>query len=55
MHVRIGNFVKEGDMLATLYGQDSRKLEEAETILKEAVRISSEPVRTPKLIKKTIR
>lgn len=26
MHVRIGNFVKEGDVLATLYGADSRRL-----------------------------
>ena len=55
MHVRIGNFVKDGDVLATLYGAEANRLEEAETILKEAVRISSEPVSPPKLIKKTIR
>ena len=54
MHVRIGNFVKEGDVLATLYGADSRRLEEAETILEAAIRISSEPVAPPKLIKKII-
>lgn len=54
MHIRIGNFVKEGDVLATLYGADSRRLEEAETILEAAVRISSEPAAPPKLIKKII-
>lgn len=54
MHVRIGNFVKEGDVLATLYGADSRRLEEAETIMKAAIRISSEPVAPPKLIRKII-
>lgn len=54
MHVRIGNFVKEGDVLATLYGADSRRLEEAETILEAAIRISSEPAAPPKLIKKII-
>lgn len=54
MHVRIGNFVKEGDVLATLYGADSRRLEEAETILEAAIRISTEPAEPPKLIKKII-
>lgn len=54
MHVRIGNFVKEGDVLATLYGADSRRLEEAETILEAVIRISSEPAAPPKLIKKII-
>lgn len=54
MHVRIGNFVKEGDVLATLYGADSRRLEEAETIIEAAVRFSSEPAAPPKLIKKII-
>lgn len=54
MHVRIGNFVKEGDVLATLYGADARRLEEAETILEAAVRISTEPAEPPKLIKKII-
>ena len=54
MHVRIGNFVKEGDMLATLYGADSRRLEETETIMKAAIRISSEPAASPKLIQKII-
>lgn len=54
MHVRIGNFVKEGDVLATLYGADSRRLEEAETIIEAAVRISTEPAEPPKLIKKII-
>lgn len=54
MHVRIGDFVKEGDVLATLYGADSRRLEEAETILEAAIRISAEPVAPPKLIQKII-
>lgn len=54
MHVRIGNFVKEGDVLATLYGADSRRLEEAETIMEAAIRISSEPAEPPKLIRKII-
>ena len=54
MHVRIGNFVKEGDVLATLYGADSRRLEEAETILEAAIRISAEPTAPPKLIQKII-
>ena len=54
MHVRIGNFVKEGDVLATLYGADSRRLEEAETIIEAAVRFSSETAAPPKLIKKII-
>lgn len=54
MHVRIGDFVKEGDVLATLYGADSRRLEEAETILEAAIRISAEPTAPPKLIQKII-
>lgn len=54
MHVRIGDAVQEGDVLATLYGADSRRLEEAETILEVAIRISSEPAAPPKLIKKII-
>lgn len=54
MHVRIGDFVKEGDVLATLYGADSRRLEEAETILEAAIRISAEPATPPKLIQKII-
>ena len=54
MHVRIGNFVKEGDVLATLYGADSRRLEEAETIMEAAIRISAEPTAPPKLIQKII-
>lgn len=54
MHVRIGNFVKEGDVLATLYGADSRRLEEAEIIMEAAIRISAEPTAPPKLIKKII-
>lgn len=54
MHVRIGNFVKEGDVLATLYGADSRRLEEAEIIMEAAIRISAEPTAPPKLIQKII-
>lgn len=54
MHVRIGNFVKEGDVLATLYGADSRRLEEAKIIMEAAIRISAEPTALPKLIQKII-
>lgn len=54
MHVRIGNCVKEGDVLATLYGADSRRLEEAEIIMEAAIRISAEPTAPPKLIQKII-
>lgn len=54
MHVRIGDAVQEGDVLATLYGADSRRLEEAETIIEAAVRFSSEPAAPTKLIKKII-
>ena len=54
MHVRIGNFVKEGDVLATLYGADSRRLEEAEIIMEAAIRIAAEPAAPPKLIQKII-
>lgn len=54
MHMRIGNFVKEGDVLATLYGADSRRLEEAEIIMEAAIRISAEPTAPPKLIQKII-
>lgn len=54
MHVRIGDSVQEGDVLATLYGDDSRRLEEAETIMKAAIRISSEPAAPTKLIQKII-
>lgn len=54
MHVRIGNSVQEGDVLATLYGADSRRLEEVETIMEAAIRISSEPAEPPKLIRKII-
>lgn len=54
MHVRIGDSVQEGDVLATLYGADSRRLEEAETIMEAAIRISAEPATPPKLIRKII-
>lgn len=54
MHVRIGDFVKEGDVLATLYGADSRRLEEAKIIMEAAIRISAEPTAPPKLIQKII-
>lgn len=54
MHVRIGDFVQEGDVLATLYGADSRRLEEAEIIMEAAIRISAEPATPPKLIQKII-
>ena len=54
MHVRIGDSVQEGDVLATLYGADSRRLEEAEIIMEAAIRISAEPVAPPKLIRKII-
>lgn len=54
MHVRIGDSVQEGDVLATLYGADSRRLEEAEIIMEAAIRISAEPATPPKLIQKII-
>ena len=54
MYVRIGDSVQEGDVLATLYGADSRRLEEAEIILEAAIRISAEPATPPKLIQKII-
>lgn len=54
MHVRIGDSVQEGDVLATLYGADSRRLEDAEIIMEEAIRISAEPAAPPKLIQKII-
>ncbi len=54
MHVRIGDSVQEGDVLATLYGADSRRLEEAEIIMEAAIRISAEPAAPPKLIQKII-
>lgn len=54
MHVRIGDSVQEGDVLATLYGADSRRLEEAEIIMEAAIRISAEPAEPPKLIQKII-
>ena len=54
MHVRIGDSVQEGDVLATLYGADSRRLEEAEIIMEAAIRISAESAAPPKLIQKII-
>ncbi len=54
MYVRIGDSVQEGDVLATLYGADSRRLEEAEIIMEAAIRISAEPATPPKLIRKII-
>lgn len=54
MHVRVGDSVQEGDVLATLYGADSRRLEEAEIIMEAAIRISAEPTAPPKLIHKII-
>ena len=54
MHVRIGDSVQEGDVLATLYGADSRCLEEAEIIMEAAILISAEPAAPPKLIQKII-
>lgn len=54
MHVRIGDSVQEGDVLATLYGADSRRLEEAEIIMEAAIRISAEPAAPPNLIQKIV-
>ena len=50
MHVRIGDYVKEGEPLATFYVNDATHLKEAEAQFLQAVSIVSERVQPPALI-----
>lgn len=47
---RLGDAVLPGECICTLYANDPAKAEEAEKMIKEAVRVSDKPLTTPELI-----
>lgn len=54
IHKKIGDTLNKGDSIATLYYNDENKLKSAETILREAYRLTSLPIEKPKLIYEVI-
>ena len=54
VHAKIGNSVKKGDPLATLYYNRQSSLEDALELASRAFQISSEPVEQPKLIQMVV-
>ncbi len=50
LHRRVGDRVKRGDTLATVYANDGRRGEEAVRALESAVRLGSESVPAPRLL-----
>ena len=51
---KIADEVKEGDVLARLFGNDEKKIQQAMSIAEEAFVIEDEPCQPPQLIKKII-
>ena len=54
LNKKVGDAVRQGDVLATLFAGNGQKLEDAYNIAKTAFSISAEPVEKPVLIKKVI-
>ena len=54
LHKKVGDAVNEGDILATFYGNDPAKLDNAMEEARKAFEISREKVERPKLIKEII-
>ncbi len=54
VHKKIGDRVCKGDVLATLYGNDETKLDNALNEARAAFEIGEDPVQPPKLIKEII-
>lgn len=54
VHKKVGDEVKAGDVIATLYSENEKKLEEGLSEIVSAFVISTEPVEKLKLIKKII-
>ncbi len=54
LHKKVGDAVKQGDVLATFYGNDPAKLENGRQEAAKAFAIGQTPVERPKLIKKII-
>ena len=54
VHKKVGDAVSKGDILATFYGNDAAKLDNAIEEARKAFVISSEKVERPKLIKEII-
>lgn len=54
VHKKIGDRVCKGDVLATLYGNDETKLDNALNEARAAFEIGKDPVQPPKLIKEII-
>lgn len=48
---KVGDRVKKGDLIATLYTDRDDKLDQAKAMLDEAIKISANHVEKPKLIK----
>lgn len=55
LHKKVGDFVKKGEPMATIYANDNEKKNEAARRYLAACRIGMEPVEKPKLIKAVIR
>lgn len=54
-HVKVGDQVKEGDALFTLYGDDKDLLQSAVPLLKSAINISLQKTSKPSLIQKVLK
>ena len=54
VHKKVGDAVSKGDILATFYGNDAAKLDNAIEEARKAFVISPEKVERPKLIKEII-
>jgi pyrimidine-nucleoside phosphorylase len=54
LNKKVGDAVRQGDVLATLFAGNGQKLEDAYNIAKTAFSISAEAVEKPVLIKKVI-
>ena len=55
LHKKVGDFVRKGEPMATIFANDPEKKEAAEKRFLAACRIGAEPVKKPKLIKAVIR
>ena len=54
VHKKVGDAVEAGDLLATFYGRDEKKVAGAVKEAEKAFKISSQPVEAPELIKEIL-
>jgi thymidine phosphorylase len=54
MHAKLGDRIAPGQLLATLFSEDSELLDEPEQMLRETLQISPEPPQPTPLIREVI-